>query len=258
MRVMTLNVQGIKQAAEKGFFDWMVEQDADVVCLQDLRAKEYELDDEIYHPEGYYPYFFDAFEDGYSGVAIYCKTPPKAIMTGLGFEQCDFHGRYIQADYEDVSIACLSVPDGRAGDEEQSQKFHYLESLMGVFQKTLRKRRQFIFCGSWNIAHKTVDISNWYVNQKISGFLPEERQWIDAIFDEMGYIDAFREVNRDDLQFTWVSEASRKRHLNEGARFDYQITTKGLRKLVRDAHITTSENFSEHMPLTIEYNVNLG
>lgn len=256
MRVMTLNVQGIKQAAEKGFFDWMVEQDADVVCLQDLRAKEYELDDEIYHPEGYYPYFFDAFEDGYSGVAIYCKTPPKAIMTGLGFEQCDFHGRYIQADYDSVSIACLSIPEGTSSDEAQSQKFHYLEEMMSVFQKTLRKRRQFIFCGSWNIAHKTADISNWYVNQKKSGFLPEERQWIDMVLDEMGFVDAFREVDRDDHQFTWIPEESRLKRLDEGARYDYQVVTKGLRKLIRNGDIASEELFSEHRPVTIEYNIN--
>lgn len=257
MRVMTLNVQGIQQAAEKGFFDWMVEQDADVVCLQDLRAKEYELDDAIYHPEGYYAYFFDAFEDGYSGVALYCKTPPKAIMTGLGFEQCDFHGRYIQADYDEISIASMSIPEGRDDDAAQSQKFHYLEEMMGVLQKTLRKRRQFIFCGSWNIAHRTTDISNWYINQKESGFLPEERQWIDMVFDEMGYIDAFREANREDHQFTWVPAQSREKGLNEGARFDYQVTTKGLRKLIRGAEINTTENFSEHLPLTIEYNLDL-
>lgn len=255
MRVMTLNVQGIQQAAEKGFFDWMVEQDADVVCLQDIRAKEYELDDAVFHPEGYFAYFFDAFEDNYSGVALYCKTPPKAIMTGLGFEQCDFHGRYIQADYDTVSIASMSIPQGDSSDSAQSQKFHYLEEMMGVLQKTLRKRRQFIFCGNWNIAHRTSDISNWYVNQKQSGFLPEERQWIDMVFDEMGYIDAFREINREDHQFTWVPQESRDKNLNEGARIDYQVVTKGLRKLIRNAEIHTTENFSEHYPMTIEYNL---
>jgi len=254
MRVITLNVQGIKEAAERGLFDWMVAQDADVYCLQDLRAKEYELDDALYHPNGYYPYFFDAFEDNYGGVAIYCKTPPKAIMTGLGFEQCDAHGRFIQADYDKVSIASMLIPSGLKDDEAQSQKFHYMENVLGHLKKTLRKRRQFIFCGTWSIAHKTIDLSNWYVNQKNSGFLPQERQWLDVIFGELGYIDAFREVNHTDHQYTWWPPYNRAYSLNEGARIDYQVTTPGLRKIVRDARILKDQRFSEHAALLIDYN----
>ncbi|WP_210397240.1 exodeoxyribonuclease III [Motiliproteus sediminis] len=254
MRVITLNVQGIKEAAEKGLFDWMIAEDADVYCLQDLRAKEYELDDALYHPNGYYPYFFDAFEDGYSGVAIYCKQPPKAIMTGLGFEECDFHGRFIQADYDKVSIASMVIPSGLKDDAAQSQKFHYMENVLGHLKKTLRKRRQFIFCGTWSIAHKTLDLSNWYVNQKNSGFLPEERQWLDVVFGELGYIDAFREVNHADHQYTWWPPYNRAYSLNEGARIDYQVTTPGLRKTIRDARILKGVRFSEHAPLLIDYN----
>jgi len=257
MRVITLNVQGIKQAAEKGLFDWMLKQDADVYCLQDIQAKEYQLDDALYHPDGYYPYFFDAFEDNYSGVALYCKKPPKAIMTGLGFELCDFHGRFIQADYDKVSIVSMSVPSGLKDDAAQSQKFHFMEHFLNYLRKTLRKRRQFIFCGTWSIAHKTIDLSNWYVNQKHSGFLAEERQWLDVVFNELGFIDAFREINHVDHQFTWWPPYNRAWSLNEGARIDYQVTTSELRKTIQTAKIHKAARFSEHAPLEIEYKIDL-
>ncbi len=183
MRVITFNAQGIEQAAENGFFDWMVQQDADVICLQDLRAKEYQLDDERYHPEGYHPFFFDAWEDGYSGVAIYTRELPKAIMTGLGFELCDQHGRFIQADFEHVSVSSFFIPSGLKSEEAQAEKEAFMVDFLGHFNKTLRKRREFIFCGTTNIAHKTVDLSNWYANQTVfyklsaTGWLRSLTKW---------------------------------------------------------------------------------
>jgi exodeoxyribonuclease-3 len=257
MRVITFNTQGIEQAADNGFFDWMVKQDADVICLQDLRAKEYQLDDERYHPDGYYPYFFDAFEDGYSGVAIYTRHVPKAIMTGLGFEQCDFHGRFIQADFDGVSVASLSIPSGLAGADAQTAKEEYMQLFLGHMKKTLRKRRDFIFCGTYNVAHKPVDLSNWYVNQKVSGFLPQEREWMEEILGEMGYVDAFREVNKAERQYSWWPDYNRARKLNEGARLDYQITTANLRKTVKSVRIERDAVFSEHAPLIIDYAINI-
>lgn len=255
MRVITFNTQGIEQAADNGFFQWMVKQDADVVCLQDLRAKEYQLDDERYHPEGYQAYFFDAFEDGYSGVAIYTRILPKAIMTGLGFEQCDFNGRFIQADFDNVSVAALSVPSGLKDDECQVAKEEYLRLLKGHFTKTLRKRREFIFCGPLQIAHKPQDLSNWYVNQKVSGFLPQEREWMEELFGEMGYVDAFRQVNHIDQQYTWWPDYNKARDLNEGARLDYQVTTANLRKTVKSASIYRDECFSAHAPVIVDYDL---
>lgn len=257
MRVITFNTQGIEQAADNGFFDWMVKQDADVICLQDLRAKEYQLDDERYHPDGYYPYFFDAFEDGYSGVAIYTRHVPKAIMTGLGFEQCDFHGRFIQADFDGVSVASLSIPSGLANSEAQAAKEEYMQLFLGHMKKTLRKRRDFIFCGTYNVAHKPVDLSNWYVNQKVSGFLPQEREWMEEILGEMGYVDAFREVNKAERQYSWWPDYNRARKLNEGARLDYQITTANLRKTVKSVRIERDAVFSEHAPVIIDYAINI-
>ncbi|MBE9396837.1 exodeoxyribonuclease III [Pontibacterium sp. N1Y112] len=253
MRVITFNTQGIEQAADNGFFDWMVQQDADVICLQDLRAKEYQLDDERYHPEGYYPYFFDAFEDGYSGVAIYSRHVPKAIMTGLGFELCDFHGRFIQADFDKVSVASLSIPSGLANEEAQAVKEEYMEHFLGHMKKTLRKRRDFIFCGTYSVAHKPIDLSNWYVNQSVSGFLQNERDWMEEILGDMGYVDTFREINKAERQFTWWPDYNRARSLNEGARLDYQIATANLRKMVKSVQVYRDQSFSEHAPVIIDY-----
>jgi len=257
MRVITFNTQGIEQAADNGFFDWMAQQDADVVCLQNLKAKEYQLDDDRYHPDGYHAYFFDAFEDGFSGVAIYTRHLPKAIMTGLGFEQCDFNGRFIQADFDKVSVSSMTIPSGLRSEEAQAGKMEYLELLMGHLKKTLRKRREFIFAGTFNIAHRPIDLSNWYVNQRVSGFLAEERTWIEEVLDEMGYVDAFREVNKAERQFTWWPDYNRAWSLNEGARLDYQITTANLRKVVKNARIYRDQRFSEHAPLTIDYDIDI-
>lgn len=255
MRVITFNTQGIVQATENGFFDWMVQQNADVICLQDIRAREYQLDDERYHPEGYYSYFFEAWDEDYSGVAIYTREVPKAIMTGLGFELCDQHGRFIQADFEQVSVSSFSIPSGLKSTEAQAEKEQFMEDFKGHLTKTLRKRREFIFCGTTQIAHKTEDLSNWYANQTVSGFLPQEREWMAEVFDEMGYVDAFRQINKAERQFSWWPDYNRARKLNEGARLDYQITTANLRKTVKNAQIYRDQMFSEHAPLIIDYDL---
>lgn len=255
MRVITFNCQGIRNAAENGFFEWMAKQDADVICLQNIKAREYQLDGELYHPEGYEAYFFEAFEDDYSGVAIYTRHLPKAVMTGLGFEQCDTQGRFIQADFDRFSVASFSVPSGLRGEDAQLVKEQYLENFAGHFDKTLRKRREFIFAGTLNIAHKPVDLSNWYINQTVSGFLPEEREWAEELFVGKGFVDAMRECNKSERQYTWWPDYNRARELNEGARLDYQITTAGLRKTIQNAGVYKAQQFSEHAPLIVDYDL---
>jgi len=257
MRVISFNTQGIEQATEKGLFTWLADQDADVICLQDIRAREYQLDDAKYHIDGYYPYFFEAFEDGYSGVAIYTRHLPKAVMTGLGFELCDYEGRFIQADFENVSISSLLVPSGLKNDAAQKIKDQFMEHLLAHFKKTQRKRRDFIFCGTLNTAHRTPDISNWYVNQSISGFLPSERAWMEEVIGELGFVDAFREVNKTDRQYTWWPDYNRARKLNEGARLDYHITTANLLDTINDGHIAKEQAFSEFAPLIMDYDLDL-
>lgn len=257
MRVITFNCQGIVQAADRGFFEWMVNQDADVVCLQNICAREYQLDDKRYNPEGYERYFFEAFDDDYSGVAIYTRHLPKAVMTGLGFEQCDTQGRYIQADFDRFSVASFFVPSGLKGDADQVLKESYLESFEGFFEKTLRKRRDFIFAGTMQVAHKPADLSNWYANQTVSGFLPHEREFMERLFGEMGYVDAMRECNKAEREYTWWPDYNRARELNEGARLDYQITTAGIRKTIQNSGIYRAKQFSDHAPLIIDYDLDV-
>ena len=254
MRIISINLDGIHNATERGFTDWISEQEADVICVQNLRAQESQLGDQLLQPHGYEGYFFDALEgDQIAGVGIYCKSPPKAIMTGLGFEMCDYEGRYIQADYEHVSIGSILFPPGSSNHGEQQKKFQFMEGFMSHLKKTRRKRREFIFCGSFHIAHKTIDLSDWQGNQTEPGFLAEERAWLDQVFGPVGFIDAFREANIEDKQFTWWPSTENARRNTLGWRVDYQITTPGLKDQIANSQIDRDANFSSHAPVIIDY-----
>ena len=257
MRIITLNVEGIYQAAERGFLDWMAQQYADVICLQDLRVKSEQLDAAVFCPVGWHSYFFDALADNCNGTALYCRYEPKAVITGLGFPGCDAEGRFIQADFEKISVASFLVPTGLGHQEHQEAKNTFMDYFNMHLRKTLRKRREFIFCGTINTAHKPVDLSGWYVNQNYSGFLPQEREMLDEIFYQLDYCDAFRQVNQSERQFTWWPNYNRAFKLNEGARLDYQITTPGLRRYVNKARIYREQRFSDHAPLIIDYSCHL-
>ena len=199
MKIASINVNGIRDAVERGFLDWLAQQDVDVVCVQNIKAKSFELGDHILYPEGYEGYFLDAEEDGFSGVALYCRKIPKAIMYGLGFPQCDHEGRFLQADYERFSIVSFLMPDG----SDQKAKQTFMDQYQEYLTKMSRKRREYILCGTWHIAHKTVDLANWSDNQLTSGFRPEERAWMDQVLGPAGFIDTFREINRDVGEYTW-------------------------------------------------------
>lgn len=257
MRIITLNVEGIKQAADRGLFKWFTQQQVDIVCLQDIRARDYQLDGAPFRPEGWTAYFAEAFENDYSGTCIYTRHQPKAIITGMGFAGCDNEGRFIQADFDNVSVASFFVPSGLGSDQNQAKKTAFMQGFQEHLVKTLRKRRKFIFCGTLNTAHKPADLSSWYVNQKNSGFLPEEREQLDELFYQLDYCDTFRQVNRNEGQFTWWPSYNRAFELNEGARLDYQICTPHLRRQVTNAHIYCENRFSSHAPLIIDYSIEL-
>jgi len=257
MKVITANVNGIRAAAKKSFFDWLKTEAADVVCIQETKAQLDQLSDEVFHPQGYHCYYFDAVKKGYSGVAIYCKTKPNKVTTGLGWNIADTEGRYIQADFDEISVASLYLPSGSSGEEKQNNKFEFLD-LYGEHLKALkRKKRQYIICGDWNIAHKNEDLKNWKGNKKNSGFLPEERAWLDYIFDDLGYIDSFREINQEADQYTWWSNRGQAYANNVGWRIDYQILSPKLKEKVTSTSIYKDERFSDHAPLIMEYDLNL-
>ena len=253
MKIVSLNLNGIRAAARKGMFDWLARTSPDVLCLQETKAQVHQLEDELFHPKGYYDYFHDAEKKGYSGVAIYTRHKPKKVTTGLGFTDIDSEGRWIQADFDKLSVISLYLPSGTSGDLRQSFKYDVMARLEPILKKMRRQRREFIICGDWNIAHKKVDIKNWRSNQKHSGFLPEERAWLDWLFDEAGYVDAFRVVDQREEQYTWWSNRGQAWANNTGWRIDYHIATPKIAQCAKSVEIYKDERFSDHAPLTINY-----
>ena len=251
MRIINFCADGIREAAKDGFFEWVLEQDADFICIQNLKAQEYDLQAEIYWPKGYNPYFFDAVEKDTNGVAIYCKQMPKAIMTGLGFIDFDMEGRYIQADFQEISIGCLLAPSAyKADDTARAHKKHFFELFQHHLTKVRNKRREFVICGNWNMTHSQSDIQDIQANRDISGALPAEQQQMDQLFQELGYADAFREINTDDDEFTWWPDGDRSK---DGWRIDHQIVSEGLKPVIEYGAIYKYQIFSSHAPLIMDY-----
>ncbi|MEJ2565911.1 MAG: exodeoxyribonuclease III [Gammaproteobacteria bacterium] len=257
MKIMTLNANGIRSAAGKGFFQWMSKQRLDVVCLQETKAQEHQLSSQLQNLRGYHSYFHDAEKKGYSGVAIYSRKEPDRVRAGLGWPDIDAEGRYLQADFGSLSIVSLYLPSGSSSPERQAVKFDFMERFLPVLKRYRRSRRDYIICGDWNIAHKVIDLKNWRSNQKNSGFLPEERAWMDTVLEDLGWVDAFRVVNARPEQYTWWSNRGRAWDKNVGWRIDYQIVTPRLRGLVKSAAIYKDQRFSDHAPLTLVYDYEL-
>jgi len=257
VKIISFNANGVRAAARKGFYEWLKAQDADFVCLQEIKAQEDQLTPEaLYYPEPYFCDYFTAEKKGYSGVAIYSRKKPHRVIKGTGFDYCDREGRYIQFDYATFSIVSLYLPSGTSGDVRQDVKFKFLEHIADHLMNLKKEGRELILCGDYNIAHKPADLKNWRANQKNSGFLPEERAWLDQLFDSMGFIDAFRVVNKEEDQYTWWTYRSPQAwSKNVGWRIDYQVITPGLVDKVIEAEIYREHRMSDHAPLVIQYEV---
>jgi exodeoxyribonuclease-3 len=235
----------------------MTRQRADVICIQETKAQEHQLDNSRFYPKNYSVRFKDAEKKGYSGVAIYSKHKPDKIIEGLGWSEFDNEGRYLQFDFGKLSVASIYLPSGSSSEIRQDFKYEVLDFLLPIFRKFRRQRREYILCGDWNIAHKKIDIKNWRGNQKNSGFLPEERAWMDTLFDDVGFVDAFRVVNQLEDQYTWWSNRGQAWAKNVGWRIDYQIVTPGLGDKVLAARIYKAKRFSDHAPLIMDYDWSL-
>jgi len=255
MRIISLNTNGIRAAARKGLFDWLPGQNADIVCLQETKAQAHQLEDALFHPAGYHCHYVDAVKKGYSGVALYAKQAPDNVVTRMGCDEFDDEGRYVEAWFGKLAVVSLYAPSGSAGDHRQASKDRFLDYFFDHLRALRRKRRNYILCGDWNIAHKEIDLKNWKANRKNSGFLPHERAWMDRIFDELGYIDAFREVDPRPDQYTWWSNRGRARENNVGWRIDYQIVSPRLKGKARSASIYKAQWFSDHAPLILDYDL---
>ncbi len=254
-RVITLNANGIRAAARKGFFDWLKKQDPDVVCIQETKAQEHQLEDECFRPAGYHCYYEDAEKKGYSGVAVYSKQKPNKVIRSFGQKEFDDEGRYLELRFSDINVVSVYLPSGSSGDIRQDAKYRFLDTFMPHLQKLMRRRTDYVLCGDWNIAHKEIDLKNWRGNRKNSGFLPEERAWLDDLFGAKRYVDAFRVINPDADQYTWWSNRGRAWDNNVGWRLDYHIVTPGLKDKVIAADIYKTQRFSDHAPLIMDYDL---
>ncbi|NIM71127.1 MAG: exodeoxyribonuclease III [Xanthomonadales bacterium] len=257
MRIVTLNANGIRAAARKGFFDWLGNQDADVVCIQETKAQVHQLQDPQFFPDGYHCYYHDAERPGYSGVALYSRHRPHAVREGLGWPVMDRDGRWLQVDYGDLSVISLYLHSGSSSEERQQLKFQAMDHLQPRLREMAADGRDYLICGDWNIAHRKIDLKNWRGNQKNSGFLPEERAWMSELFGEVGWVDAFRCVEPGEHQYTWWSNRGRAWDNNTGWRIDYQVATPGLAARTRAASIYKDQRFSDHAPLIMDYDFDL-
>lgn len=253
MRILSINVNGLHNAAACGLFDWLPGQDADVICLQDTRLAPGDIEHKSLQLSGYQAFSTDAETPTEGGVALYTRVQPKAIMTTLGFEGADRYGRYIQADFDKISIGSLLFPTGRGDDQALNGKFKFMEELGRYLDKQRRKRRDYIYCTSAYIAHQKIDVRYWRDCQQQVGFLPAERAWLDEVIRNMGYIDALREISREGEQFSWWPDSDQAEMLNLGWRLDYQLLTPGLKRTVRNAQLLRQPRFSEHAPLQVDY-----
>jgi exodeoxyribonuclease-3 len=257
LRVITLNVNGIRSAAKKGLYRWLAAQQADVVCLQEIKAHDGDLLDAMRAPRGLRGFFCHAEKKGYAGVALYCRTAPDDVREGFGAKEFDAEGRYLEARFGKRSVISVYLPSGSAGPHRQASKFRFLDAFMPHLRKLKRSGREAILCGDWNIAHREIDLKNWRSNRNNSGFLPEERAWLTKVFDEAGFVDVFRRLDPRPEQYTWWSNRGQAWAKNVGWRIDYQIATPGIAAEALKASIYKRRRFSDHAPLTIDYDCEL-
>ena len=254
MRIVSLNANGIRSAARKGVFEWLRSQAADVVCVQETKAQEQQLDDPVFRPDDHHCFYRDATsKKGYSGVAIYARREPDQVLTEMGWDTFDEEGRYIEARFGKLSVVSLYFPSGSSGDERQQFKFKAMDWIAPIFDGWLHSGRDYVICGDWNIVRSELDIKNWKSNQKNSGCLPEEREWLNALVDRHGWVDSFRALKPDAEEYTWWSNRGQARANNVGWRIDYQILTPSLRKRLKTCSIYRDQRFSDHAPYTVDY-----
>jgi exodeoxyribonuclease-3 len=255
MRIITANLNGIRSAANKGFFAWLQKQQADVVCLQEIKAQATDMTAEMLGPEGYFSYYHYAEKKGYSGVGIYCKTKPDAVIEGFGIVDIDSEGRYLECQFGNLSVVSLYLPSGSSGEERQAFKFSVMARIMPHLEALAKNGRDVVICGDWNIAHQEIDLKNYKGNRKNSGFLPEERAWLTDLFNRVNWVDVYRKLHPDttDECYTWWSNRGAAYDKNVGWRLDYQIATPEFAKRAFQSTIYKDERFSDHAPLIIDY-----
>ncbi|WP_199104380.1 exodeoxyribonuclease III [Aquitalea sp. ASV11] len=255
LRIISANLNGIRSATTKGFLSWIADQQADFICLQELKAQANDLTSAMMTPAGMKGYFHFAEKKGYSGVGIYTKYLPEQVIEGLGIPEIDAEGRYIELVYGKLSLVSVYLPSGSSGDHRQEAKFVFMDHFYKHLADLAHRGREVVICGDWNIAHQEIDLKNWKGNLKNSGFLPEERAWMTAVLNELHWVDVYRHLHPDTTAeaYTWWSNRGQAWAKNVGWRIDYQVATKEIAKTAKFASIYKDERFSDHAPLTIDY-----
>lgn len=253
MRIITLNLNGIRSASRRGVFPWLKRQRADVVCVQEIKAQAADLTPEMGKSGALTGFFHFAEKKGYSGVGLYCRRAPDRVIEGIGRRDIDSEGRYLRADFGRLSVISVYLPSGSSGPHRQAAKFRFMDHCFPILKNLVAEGREILLCGDWNIAHKEIDLKNWRGNRKNSGFLPEERAWLTRVLDELGWVDVFRRVDPRPDQYTWWSNRGQAWAKNVGWRIDYQIATPRLAAAAKRVAIYKKHRFSDHAPLTIDY-----
>jgi exodeoxyribonuclease III len=252
MRIISYNVNGIRAAIKRGFIDWLTTDPADIICLQEIKASRDDIDIELIESAGYRSYWFSAQKKGYSGVAILSKLLPDNVEYGHSNQQSDFEGRVLRADFSDITLINAYFPSGTTGELRQSYKYIWLNEFKDYLDNLRKTRARIIVCGDYNIAHKEIDIHNPVSNKKTSGFLPEERAWLDK-FLENDFIDSFRHLNKEPHQYSWWNVLRPSTRLeNKGWRIDYITVSGNLKEMIKDVKIFPEIKHSDHCPVYVE------
>jgi len=254
MKIVSYNVNGIRAAINKGLLDWLKKTDADVVCLQEIKAMPEQLNKEVHDQLHDFTFWYPAQKKGYSGVAIFSKKKPDHVEYGCGIKKYDDEGRTIRADFGNVSVMSVYFPSGTSGDERQDFKYEFLDDFQNYIDKLKKKRPNLIICGDYNICHKPIDIHNPVSNANSTGFLPEEREWLDRFF-KSGFVDTFRCFNPEPHNYTWWTFRFNARARNLGWRIDYQAVSSSLEKALKRALILPEAKHSDHCPTVLEIDI---
>ncbi|HAT39581.1 exodeoxyribonuclease III [Polynucleobacter necessarius] len=255
LRIISANLNGIRSAVKKGFLPWATQQQADFICMQELKAQRDDLEAAILNPEGLQAFFHHAEKKGYSGCGVYTPHNPDEVLYGYGNEEFDAEGRYVEARFKDLSVISVYMPSGSSSPERQEAKYRYLDSFLPHLISLKKSGREIVLCGDVNIAHQEIDLKNWKGNLKNSGFLPEERAWLTKLFGKVGYVDVYRQLepNATETCYTWWSNRGQAYANNLGWRIDYHITTPGIAATAKKTAVYKDEKFSDHAPLTVDY-----
>ena len=255
MKIITLNLNGIRSASRKGLYPWLKTQNADFVCLQELKAQEEDLSEDIKSPDNYFGYFSYAIKKGYSGVGIYCRHKPIKVTRYLDIPEIDNEGRFIELEFDALIIISVYLPSGSSGDERQTFKYKVLDKINKIFEEKIKQGKNIIICGDFNIAHHEIDLKNYKGNRKNSGFLLEERAWLTNLFDNVGFNDVYRKLypEQSDESYTWWSNRGQAWLNNVGWRIDYQLANRSFADKALSGNVYKEARFSDHAPLIINY-----